>query len=373
MNSETRRKLLAICCVGISVCMIVVAAMLGKKHVDFEEYAIFEYTGINGYAGVSCRIDKEKLYNDLSENEANADKLKLYREFVDSVKIMTAQMDLSNGDRVYGKVSYNEDCAMQAGIQVGTTDVEVRAGGLSEGTEVDLFKDIEVIFAGISPEATVVINNKSENAYLGQLTYTADKTEGIVVGDKVTITCNVSGAQLGRNGFITEKFTQMYAADALSTYAESVEQVSEEAKKLMEAEIEAGIRNLVHDTTFRITYKATKDTKYLRMTNEESVDNIQFEEAKFLKRKTAQLEGTDNYVVYLYSADVSIAEETVKVYFAFEYSTGYITHDGEFKIMMGNLSERYSCSSDYDTIVSGTLVGGKPGYSTYDVTKCTIE
>ncbi len=378
MRSETKRKLLAICSVGIGVCVIIVAGLLGQKYVDFKEYAVFTYDGVNGYAGVKCSIDTEKLYNDLALNEGNADKAELYKKFVASVKVMTTQMDLSNGDKVYAKVDYDKEIAMQVGIRVANDSVESRATGIQEGKKIDLFDGIEVIFTGISPEAKVVVNNKHENSYVAGLEYRADKTEGIVVGDEIKITCQVTEAELGRHGYVAEELSHVYKADHLSTYVENYAQITDKVKLSLQQEIEAGIKSLVEDTTFRMMYKATGDAKYLRMANDESVSNIQFEEAKFLKRKSGELQGMDNYIVYLYSGDVTIGDGsedsvTEKVYFAIEYQQGYVTYQGEFQIECGDISKRYSCSTDYSTIMSSTLVGGKPGYNIEDLAKCTYE
>ncbi len=373
MRSETKRKLLAICCVGISVCVIIVAGMLGQKHVDFKEYTVFEYSGINGYAGVKCSVDAEKLYDDLCRNEKNTDKIDLYRAFVDSVGVMTAQIDLANGDKVYAKVNYDKELAMQAGIRVGSDDVEVRATGIKDGETIDLFEGLEVIFTGISPDAMITINNKSKHELVSGLTFTADKSADIVVGDKITITCNISEAELGRHGYVAKALSQVYAADGLSSYVADVSQISDNSKMLMQQEIEAGIKRLTEDETFRMLYKATGDVKYLRMDNKESVDNIQFETGKFLKKQQGDAEGYDNYICYMYSADVTLGENTEKVYFVVEYQQGYITSKGEFGIATGNVEKKYSCSSSYETIMSSTLVGGKTGYSTYDVAKCTND
>lgn len=375
MRGETKRKLLAVFSVCICVCVIIAAGMLGQKYVDFEEYTVFEYSGINGYASVKCSVDTDKLYEELCRNENNADKLRYYREFVDSVSVINAQMDLSNGDRVYAKVNYDEALAKQAGVRVGSDDVEVRASGITDGQEVDLFNDVEVVFTGISPDAGVVINNKHKDEFFATLTYSADKVEDIEVGDSVTVTCNVSEAELGRSGYVAKSLTQVYKADHLSTYAESAEQVSDSIKLDIQKEIETAIVKLTEDSTFRMMYKATGDTKYLRMGNTEKASNIQFECATFLKKKAnvTVTDETDNYLCYMYSADVTIGEETEKVYFVVEYKQGYITYENEFMIVHGDVDKRYTCSTNYESIVSSTLVGGKYGYSTMEVAKCTTK
>ena len=80
----------------------------------------------------------------------------------------------------------------------------MRAKGIDAGTKIDLFSNVEVTFAGISPDAYALVTNKWGDEYLGSLIFTADMTENIQKGDAVTIRCETGKEELGRHGYITD-------------------------------------------------------------------------------------------------------------------------------------------------------------------------
>ena len=92
---------------------------------------------------------------------------------------------ITNGDKIQVKVSYDKAIAKEAGLSVSNGTFNVRAKGIQSGTYIDLFQNIEVVFAGISPDAYVVVKNNWNEEFLAALDYKADKPEGISVGDEV--------------------------------------------------------------------------------------------------------------------------------------------------------------------------------------------
>lgn len=369
MSDSKRRKVLAVCIVGIVVCMLVIAGMLGSRHVNLADYVTFEYKGCNGYAEVVCNVDKDKLYEDLAANEKDMEKLQMYRKFANSVKAETAQSDIANGDKIYVTVSCDDETAELVGLKIGNKSFTARASGISEGRKIDLFENVEVIFAGISPEAYVVVKNNWSEDYLRLLEFKADKSSGIVVGDTVKISCSATKQDLARRGYVVEECEADYKADGLSSYVESGDKVDKEQLGTMDDELKAAIERLTEDKTFRILYKATNDEKYLRQLNDEKAENINLEKIVFLKRKSTADGGMDNYIYFIYSADVSNSSETVKLYFGFEFSQGYVTVEGRFDILKDEIEQRYSCSADGDAIYE-ELVGSKlENYNIQNLTK----
>lgn len=369
MSDSKRKKILAVCIVGIVVCMLVIAGMLGGRHINLAEYVTFEYKGCNGYAEVVCNVNKDKLYHDLAANEKDMEKLQMYRKFADSVKAETIQSDISNGDKIYVTVNCDDEAAELAGLKIGNKSFSARASGISEGRKIDLFENVEVIFAGISPEAYVVVKNNWSEEYLNLLEFKADKTGGIVVGDRIKISCSATEQDLARKGYAVEKCEAVYKADGLSSYVDSGDKVDKELLKTMDSELAEAIVELTEDKTFRILYKATGDEKYLRQLNDETAENISLENIVFLKRKATASGGMDNYIYFIYSADVSNSSETVKLYFGFEFSQGYVTVDGKFDILRDEIENRYSCSADGDAIYKDLVESKSDGYSIQNLTK----
>jgi len=370
MSDSKRRRILAVCIVGIVICMLVIAGMLANRHVNLEYYVTFEYKGCNGYAEAVCNVERDKLYKDLAANEKDMEKLQMYRKFADSVKAQTTQAaDIANGDKIYVTVEFDQEAAELAGLKVGNEKFTVRASGIGEGKKIDLYENVEVIFTGISPEAYVVVKNNWDEEYLESLEFSADKNSKIVVGDRIKIRCSATEQDLARKGYVVKSCEAEYKADGLSSYVDSVDKVDKELLKSLDDEITAAIGKLTEDTTFRMLYKATGDDKYLRQLNDEKAENIELKNILFLKRKPEAEGGMDNYIYFIYSADVSNSSESQKLYFGFEFSQGYVTVEGKFNIAKDEIEQRYSCSADYDDIYEELAGSKEEKYNIQNLTK----
>ena len=321
------------------VCFVIVLAawIMGKKHIDPQDYITVTYNGINGYASAECSVDSEKLYKTLAGKEVNMEKLTAYRKFADSLEAHIEKSDISNGDKLTVYVEYDTQAAADSGVRVAGSSYNIRAKGIGNGTKIDLFSNVEVVFAGISPEAYVVINNKWDDEYLSALEFVPYKHTGISKDDVICVKCS---AELDKD---------------------LVRQIDEECKKT--------ITSQTQDKTFRMMYRATSDTSYLYKANDERAENINLMEIKFLKRKNSLEGGNENYIYYFYSADVVNGDSTDTVYFAFVFSQVYISYDGKFQVAVDDYKTSYTCSTDYNKLYEECIGSRQQMYDILNVEK----
>ena len=293
----------------------------------------------------------------------------LYGQFADSLEGYVAETEksgISNGDKVSVIVTYDKELAKAAGISVGSSSFNVRAKGIEAGKKINLFDNVDVIFAGISPDAYVVTRNTWEDEFLSQLSYTADIQKNIKVNDEVTIHCNVDDVELGRHGYITDSFDKIYIVDKLSTYVEDASQIDNTVLLQRVQLCTASIKKETEDTSFRMLYKATNDKKYLHEPNEETADNITMIDSKFLERSnTASKELAKNKIVLIFSADITCSDYTETIYFGYVYENAYLTTDGSFNVLTNGESDKYYCNVNFDDMMSEILGGSEDNYSVY--------
>lgn len=366
LKKQTARKrfVLAICAVLLCTGTVVVVHRLTRNRLDPADYIQISYTGANGYAQVHCNVEEDKLYQALAGKEKDMEKLTAFRRLAESLRAEVPARDIQNGDRLTVQVTYDSEAAKAAGIKVTRDEYKVKASGIGNGTRIDLFSQLEVIFAGISPEAYVVINNRWEDDYLKGLSFTADKSGGIRAGDTVTVSCAADMQELARHGYIAETFSASYTADRLSSYVSGTQQLNPAVLKTISDEAVSAIAAQTADTTFRMLYRATGDPAYLRTVNSETAEHIQLMEKFFLTRKNASEGSNENYLYLIYRADIMNADDSVEVFFAFEYSQGYMTVDGNFDIAHDEPEKRYTCSDSYETLYE-SVIGEKE--SLYDI------
>ncbi len=360
---------------SVAVCMILIIAAwnMGRKHVALEDYVTIKYTGADGYAVAECVIDEDGIVNMLIAKDSDDSKEYIYRQFTRSLSgsvSESADKGISNGDRLKVEMTYDKELARSAGISVGSSTFNVRAKGIDAGTKIDLFENLEVIFAGISPDAYVVTRNLWEDEFLSQLSFTADKSSGIVVNDEITIHCDVDEDELGRHGYLVDTCDKSYAVDRLSSYIDTADQIdSAVLAKNMKLCTEA-ITADTEDSSFRMLYKATQDKSYLYLPNEESADNITLAGMQFLKRTgTASTDIPKNKIVLVYTADISCSDAEESVYFAFVFENGYVTADGEFNVLNSSDGElKYYCGVDYESVMLEVFDGDENNYTVLDLT-----
>lgn len=346
--------------VGIVLAVVVVTLIVffvNRNKINVSSYIKVEYTGANNYAVANCVVDTDKLYKAMAGNVRDMEKLTMYEELAKSVSATVDSSNISNGQTVQVNVNYDDKKAQEAGIEFNNTTYELKASGISAGTVISLFENVEVVFAGMSPEAYVKVTNKWTDDYLSTLEFTSDKNSQIAMGDVIRISCSADTEELGRHGYIVSQVYIDYTVDMLNSYAQAAD-IDKNVLNSLSVEAIDTITKQVEDTTFRMMYKASKDAAYLKDVNEESVSGIQLVNTYFLKRKNSSEGTVDNYIYMIYKAEVASPNNKMTVYFAFEYSQGYKTADGVFDIMHDKPENRYQCSNNINTLYS-TVIGSK--------------
>lgn len=350
----------------MAVIIAMVAAVIGitlaisfanRNKINIKGYINIEYKGADKYATAMCHVDTDKLYKAMAGNVRDMEKLSAYRELAESVTALVNDKDISNGQNITVNVSFDEDKAQKAGIQFNDTSYIVKASGISTGKVISLFENVEVVFAGMSPEAYVKVTNKWDDEYLGSIEFKSDKNSQIALGDVIRITCSATDEELGQHGYIASQLYLDYKVDKLNSYAQ-ITDIDKNVINSLSTEAMSVITQQVDDTTFRMMYKASQDTAYLRDVNDENVTSIEPVGTYFLKRKNVSEGTVDNYIYMVFAADVVSSSNQMKIYFTFEYSQGYVSTDGSFDIMHDKPENRYQCSNNMESLYN-SVIGSK--------------
>lgn len=356
---NTLKKIMAviIAVVAAVICITLAISFANRNKINIKGYINIEYKGADKYATAMCYVDTDKLYKTMAGNVRDMEKLSAYRELAESVTALVNDKDISNGQNITVNVSFDEDKAQKAGIQFNDTSYIVKASGISTGKVISLFENVEVVFAGMSPEAYVKVTNKWEDEYLGSIEFKSDKNSQIALGDVIRITCSATDEELGQHGYIASQLYLDYKVDKLNSYAQ-ITDIDKNVINSLSTEAMSVITQQVDDTTFRMMYKASQDTAYLRDVNDENVTSIEPVGTYFLKRKNVSEGTVDNYIYMVFAADVVSSSNQMKIYFTFEYSQGYVSTDGSFDIMHDKPENRYQCSNNMESLYN-SVIGSK--------------
>ena len=362
---KKRRVGLIIAAAGV-IAVIVVAIFIRLQKFDVWDYITISYEGANGYASPDFTLNKDKLYKELMGKSTDSDKSYNVKMLIASIEITTEAEDVSNGDKYKVTIDFDKKYEDAVGISMGSGSRKIKAAGIQKGTAISLFDNVDVMFAGISPEATVNISNNWENEYLSGLTFTADKTEGIKFGDTVNVTCNATYEDIARHGYLAEKLEQSYDADKLPSFATNVSQVDSKVIEQVKKEVLETIVSETSVNTFHMLYKATKDVSFLYHVNNETCMDSKVTGVYFLSGNGQQTDA-NNYIYVFASAVISDSEDSRTVYFAFSYSNTYLNVDGTFDMNHDNENKRYICSDNYETLYEECVGNKSSSYSVNEI------
>ena len=362
---KKRRVGLIIAAAGV-IAVIVVALFIRSQKFDVWDYVTISYEGANGYASPDFTLNKDKLYKGLMGKSTDSDKSYNVKMLIASIDITTEAEDVSNGDKYKVTIGFDKKYEDAVGISMGSGSRKIKASGIQKGTAISLFDNVDVMFAGISPEATVNISNNWEDEYLSGLTFTADKTTGIKFGDSVKITCNTSYEDIARHGYLAEKLEQSYDADKLPSFATNVSQIDSKVIEQVKKEVLETIVSETSVNTFHMLYKATKDVSFLYHVNNETCTDSKVTGVYFLSGNGQQTDA-NNYIYVFASAVISDSEDSRTVYFAFSYSNTYLNVDGTFDMNHDNENKRYICSDDYEALYEECVGSRSSSYSINEI------
>ena len=355
--------ILAVCLAGAAAAIIIPMLLFRAKTVNLSEYVDVAYEGINGYAAPKCVVDTEGLYNALAGEEKNTEKLTYYKNFADSVAAAVTGEKVSNGDKLEVNVTFDENLRNNTGYKVSGERFSVTAEGIDPGKSVNLFENASIEITGISPEANLKVENKSDDEYLRTLQFRADK-EKVANGDTVSIKCEVTDDELAEHGFTTTSLSAMYDVEGLSEYISEdlitdsiVDKIKEECKSLIETE--------TADNTYRMIYKLTNNADYLTVQNTETAEDIEAVDVYLLKRKAeaGQQGNPENYIIAVYKAKIKAQDKEETGYFAFTYPDSYVTSDGQVNINSDTLKDTLQMNTDINALLDANV---KSREETYD-------
>jgi len=349
---------------AISTVLILIFTDRGRGNIKLSEYVTVSFTGVNGAGRAVCSVDSKALYDELAGDEKNAVILRNIDTFAQEISASADVTEgLSNGDAVTITVSCDEKLAQKIECNVSDEEFSVEVKGLSDGNVINIFENVDVVVAGISPAAYANVINKWQDEELKNLSFTIDKATGIAIGDVLTVTCEADAGELAWLGIYAQTTSMKFTVDNVASYVSSAEQLDMNTMKTLVDKCMTAIETETEDLTFRMLYKASKDSSYLFQYNNEWAQDITLIDAKFMYKRDGHDVTQHNYVELIFKAVVSNGTSSPDVYFIFEFPDSVINADGTFEIIANDLSSKYTCSTNYNDIYGKVILSKEDSYT----------
>ncbi|MBQ1535420.1 MAG: hypothetical protein IIZ62_02165, partial [Ruminococcus sp.] len=278
---------------------------------------------------------------------------------------------LSNGDKVKCVVECNDDYLKENNIKIQEKEFEVEVTGLTNGTKVDMFKDVVLNFTGNDGAGRVTLNTDEAYPFVRISLKDTSKNGKLSNGDKVVLTARMRNAKLvdasDPNGTVTLEYDGNFYVSETAT--QEKEFTVEGLKEMKKVDVFEGIK-----PTYRYAIP------YLRVTgvdtegcSEEIKNGVRF----YVKDSSKVLNKGDKFVILAYARS-SFTESGYAIdgtpnedgYYEKEYTVGddaptYLTKENapanveKFNGLFDKVKADLTKKGVDRTYISGFSAGGK--------------
>lgn len=213
---------------GIAFVAIIVIALIfiaQQNKIDLADIYKVEVNGLDTQGTASYQIDKDRLSTTLLSKNVDFFSANM---FIETIKCdLDKKENLKNGDKITAKITYDQTLAKQLNVTFRNIEKVINVSGLEKGTEVDVFKDIQVSFTGTSPDGSVSISNKSSDPFVSEVTFFPP--EGTVAnGDRITVNAIYDDQEAIAQKVIVKQDNKDYTVSGLPEYLMKSTQLSQD-------------------------------------------------------------------------------------------------------------------------------------------------
>lgn len=203
--------LLVVCLIGCS----------GGKIDPAEYLSEPEFSGCDGYGKAYVAFDEEGLITELigeepaSMSDTTIEWMMLYEKYSENITCEYTRENLSNGDILVVTITATGDAAEK----IKNVEVKYTVEDLPEVEHVDIFKDVEIQFSGISGEAMAKLSLTGSGDVLNACKFNIEPNYGLKNGDTVTVTIANTDSILNKFYTLPETESKTFTVSGLEYYA----------------------------------------------------------------------------------------------------------------------------------------------------------
>lgn len=206
----------------IMVSLLVTLTGCSGGKIDPAEYLSEpEFSGCDGYGKAYVAFDEESLITELigeepaSMSDTFIEWMMLYEKYSENITCEYTRENLSNGDTLVVKITATGEAAEK----VQNAEVKYTVKDLPEVERVDIFKDVDVQFSGISGEAMAKLSLTGSGDVLNACKFNIEPNYNLKNGDMVTVTITNTDSILNKFYALPETESKTFTVSGLEYYA----------------------------------------------------------------------------------------------------------------------------------------------------------
>lgn len=277
-EEKKKSKKRAIISIVIVIIAIVVGVVLGVVYalffsrikIDLTKYVSLNTEGAyNGFAEFTTDdlvIDEKGLKKALDSKKLAE---KLEKRLLNKAEV-TENSDVKNGDEIEVKFKVSEDFQKENKIKINSEKIKIKVSDLEDPNELDLFKDIEISYSGISPNLTANLKNNSDNEFIKyDVKYTIQKAgssnsssyslNNIANGDELKVTATYSDDELKKAGYVVKETEKTYKVENEAKYVTTADDLTDDVKNTIKDKLLTKAKSIANSSNSDVYYAYSSD------------------------------------------------------------------------------------------------------------------
>ena len=221
--------------------------------VDLDKYVTIESSGYNTIGTATATFDINKFSEDYGTKIKAKGKAADDADDFENAAVYMYQMyitgsldkstGLSNGDQIKYQWTINEDgITDKFKVKLKYSEISYQVSDLQVAETFDVFEKVSLVFEGVSPNGSVTVRNNNDIYPVSNWYFEADKTEGLSIGDKVTVSIE-NGEELTKEcleetGKIPAALSKEYEVTGLSSRITKLDQIPADMLDKMKRQVE---------------------------------------------------------------------------------------------------------------------------------------
>lgn len=344
--------------------------------IDAKDFVNVDFKGFSGKGKVSFTLNENRIDTAVDEYSKGPNK-NLTVDFEKALnsmyyKVVSDKIDnLSNGDEILIRVKYENRHVDNAKIQIKNEEFTYTVSGLDEPIMLDPFAGIELIYNGISPDASVQIHKDLEMPFIREIKYNVVPSSYLKIGDKIVVTAKLDVSKAESVGFIVpDILSKEYTVENIDEYVKDFNDLDQVTKDDMKSEATERIKTACTDG-----YGSIIDNLDLWFIDSE---NIKFEEPELVNiyfnfiSKESFVYSNKIFYVFKITATVSGSTEPRIGYVATRFQNAIKKADGSTEVELGG-PDRYpaplfSSGKEFDIVYSEVVTSQRDFYEIQEIT-----
>ena len=264
------KKIISFILLGsIVLSTLIFATGCGNRSYSLESITQVKSIGADGYGSLEIMLNTSSIAEDVLHNKNISNPSQVLEELTKKTTYSYEnEGSLKNGDKVKVFAKVDPSVLDKLKMSIKPLEFTYTVSGLKECEVLDAFKDVEIVYEGISPDLYFSINTDKCSQVIRDNVFFDSDSFNVHKGDTITIKASYDKDSLLEKGYVLKEETKNYEVKDVSEYVSTIKGVdTQKTDSILKSAAELEVSeyylysdNWTYDTDLSSYWNALSDT-----------------------------------------------------------------------------------------------------------------